>query len=224
MDELDPRRYQAEITARNVLNVVNTYKRAIGVAETPVPDAGVASERLNGVIDGVLRAWDNPDETPEQNHQQWMDSMLARGWTLGNLDEANKTHPALVPYAELPALYLVNDLLFLNVVQANKPVEISVTPIIAPVVSPDMTVVQTHTDDPTQADQIAAIQSTTEDNSVDSAPEQTETPVQDANAQAVAETPVGETPPATIDGVEQSAPLPVAEAPAVNPDGTPAQA
>lgn len=156
-EELDPRREQAEAVARTVLRVVNTYKRAIGVAETPVPDEGSASERLNGVIDGVFHAWDNPTETPEQNHQQWIDSMTSRGWILGALDETNKTHPALVPYAELPPAYLLNDALFINVVQANKPTELPVAPAFVPVVSPDMSIVPTHTDDPKQADQIAAV-------------------------------------------------------------------
>jgi len=39
----------------------------------------------------------------ENSHDLWAAQRLAQGWTLGpQRDDAQKTHPCLVPYAELP--------------------------------------------------------------------------------------------------------------------------
>lgn len=36
-------------------------------------------------------------------HEVWADSRLAEGWCYGEeRDDANKTHPCLIPYEELP--------------------------------------------------------------------------------------------------------------------------
>ena len=39
----------------------------------------------------------------ENTHDLWAAQRLAQGWTLGaQRDDAKKTHPCLVPYAQLP--------------------------------------------------------------------------------------------------------------------------
>jgi hypothetical protein len=41
--------------------------------------------------------------TPEEQHKRWMCEKLEDGWKHGEIkDAAAKTHPCLVPYAELP--------------------------------------------------------------------------------------------------------------------------
>lgn len=59
--------------------------------------------------------------TPEQSHEGWCDFRRAQGWVYGPVkDEATKTHPCLVPYAELPDHQKVKDSLFAAIVQALK--------------------------------------------------------------------------------------------------------
>jgi hypothetical protein len=42
--------------------------------------------------------------TPEQNHEHWLADKLAQGWSYGNIkDPEKKTHPCMVPWADLPA-------------------------------------------------------------------------------------------------------------------------
>lgn len=51
--------------------------------------------------------------TPEQLHESWTAAKVADGWVYGERkDPVNKTHPCLVPYAELPAAQKVKDALF----------------------------------------------------------------------------------------------------------------
>ncbi len=54
-------------------------------------------------VNGVMYHFENPDATPMQSHQCWMDEKLAKGWTWGPVkDEAKKQHPCIVPYSTLP--------------------------------------------------------------------------------------------------------------------------
>ena len=113
---------QAEKVARLVLEVVNTYKRAIGFPETPIPPIGETSERLQGVVQGVLREWVAPSQSAKENHDNWCAQMLNDGWGYGDvIDEEKKTHPALTQWDYVPLWYQCNDLIFLNIVHSNKP-------------------------------------------------------------------------------------------------------
>ncbi|MFD5208394.1 MULTISPECIES: RyR domain-containing protein [Streptomyces griseus group] len=68
-------------------------------------------------IDGVRQAQNGA--TAEQLHQSWCDFKTADGWVHGPAkDEAEKTHPCLVPYSELPAEQLRKDDLFAAIVAA----------------------------------------------------------------------------------------------------------
>jgi hypothetical protein len=55
--------------------------------------------------------------TPTEVHQEWIDLMKGNGWTRGTLNEHNKTHPLLVPYADLPANEQIRAVLFIAAVQ-----------------------------------------------------------------------------------------------------------
>ena len=56
---------------------------------------------------------------PEQSHALWMATRLAAGWVYGELkDEVARTHPCLVPYAELPQAQRAKDRLFIDCVRA----------------------------------------------------------------------------------------------------------
>lgn len=66
---------------------------------------------------GVDQALDGA--TPEQLHQAWSDHKRAEGWTYGPVKDADaRTHPCLVPYAQLPTEQRVKDDLFRAVVTA----------------------------------------------------------------------------------------------------------
>jgi ryanodine receptor 2 len=43
------------------------------------------------------------EKLAENNHDHWAQKRIDEGWTYGpNRDDTKKTHPDLVPYAELP--------------------------------------------------------------------------------------------------------------------------
>ena len=52
-------------------------------------------------------------KSPEELHGGWMEAYFAMGWTYGaNYDPAKKTHPDLVPYADLGQLERDKDSVF----------------------------------------------------------------------------------------------------------------
>ncbi len=57
--------------------------------------------------------------TPEDSHRSWMNQKLIDGWKFGPVkDEVQKTHPCMVPYAELPATQRAKDYIFKAVVDS----------------------------------------------------------------------------------------------------------
>jgi hypothetical protein len=59
---------------------------------------------------------------PEAQHDAWCKDKIAEGWRHGRSKDAEqKTHPCLVPYAQLPEFQKVKDRLFLAVVGALAP-------------------------------------------------------------------------------------------------------
>lgn len=74
-----------------------------------------------GVEAGVSFHLNNPDTTPEQSHEEWLKDKAANGWVYGDVkDLANKTHPNILPYAELPPEQCAKDHLFKAVVNLLK--------------------------------------------------------------------------------------------------------
>lgn len=70
---------------------------------------------------GVQFALDNPAATPEQQHQAWFDERVSQGWTKGAVkDTTLKTHPSLIPYAELSEGVRSKDAIFRAIVDAMK--------------------------------------------------------------------------------------------------------
>ena len=64
--------------------------------------------------------------SPSVSHENWMKQKLADGWVFGSAkDPDKKTHPALVPYEELPEEQKIKDYLFRAVVEAFHECEIS---------------------------------------------------------------------------------------------------
>jgi len=62
---------------------------------------------------GVRLIIENPTTGPEGQHQAWFEHKRAEGWTWGpSKDPKAKTHPCLVPYAQLPPWERAKDALF----------------------------------------------------------------------------------------------------------------
>lgn len=83
----------------------------------PWDEAG--DEQRASILAGVKLHTEKPEATPEQSHEQWMADKLAAGWKHGEKKDAKKkTHPCLLPYAELPAEQKAKDWIFRAVVHA----------------------------------------------------------------------------------------------------------
>lgn len=72
------------------------------------------SEHLTkSILDGVYFVLDNPNCTPEQQHNNWCYFKRADGWKYGpDKDFERKEHPCLVPYNELPEIQQRKDSVF----------------------------------------------------------------------------------------------------------------
>lgn len=70
-------------------------------------------------IKGVEFALANPEAPPSAQHAAWLKQKIEDGWVLGPVkDVEKKTHPAMVPYGDLPEPVKRKDLLFKAIVGA----------------------------------------------------------------------------------------------------------
>lgn len=104
-----------------IARICHEANRAIQIetgdeAVSPHWDDAPAWQR-ESAIEGVEKAIGGA--TPEQLHESWCDFKRADGWVYGDVKDADaKTHPCLVPYAELPADQIVKDAVFQAIVAA----------------------------------------------------------------------------------------------------------
>lgn len=71
-------------------------------------------------IDGVRFLIANPTATPRDSHNNWMQFKIADGWRTGPIkDKVAKTHPALVPYGDLPEWQRVKDDIYMAAVRTT---------------------------------------------------------------------------------------------------------
>lgn len=69
-------------------------------------------------VAGVQAIAADPNMTPEQSHESWMAQKEVDGWVYGEEKDAEaKTHPCMVPYAELPPEQRAKDYIFGAVVR-----------------------------------------------------------------------------------------------------------
>ena len=70
-------------------------------------------------INGVKFAVQNPNASPREQHEAWVQDKLADNWAYGPVKNAEKKkHPCLVPYDELPFEQKVKDYAFRGAVKA----------------------------------------------------------------------------------------------------------
>lgn len=104
--------------ARVAHNVNRAYCLSIG--DTSQPEwKDVPEWQRSSIIAGVEFTLANLDATPEESHASWMLFKAADGWVYGETkDPERKTHPAFLPYDQLPQEQRVKDYLFQAVVRS----------------------------------------------------------------------------------------------------------
>jgi hypothetical protein len=110
------------MTVEQIARVCHEANRAycltIGDASQQ-PWAAAEDWQRESACRGVVFKLGNPDATPEAQHEAWRLDKVADGWVYGTVkDPAKKTHPCLVPYAELPVAQRRKDALFAAIVTA----------------------------------------------------------------------------------------------------------
>lgn len=95
------------------------YCETIGDHSQPSWDLAPSWQRESAIA-GVQKHLAAP-LTPEQSHESWLEQKRADGWVYGpEKDPEKKTHPCMVPYADLPKEQRAKDHLFGAIVAALK--------------------------------------------------------------------------------------------------------
>jgi hypothetical protein len=76
----------------------------------------------DSACDGVIFLLRHRDATPEFSHANWLAHKRKEGWVYGPVkDPAAKTHPCMVPYADLPPEQRRKDDFFHAIVRSMQP-------------------------------------------------------------------------------------------------------
>lgn len=118
----------SDVTAEDIARVVHAANRELQIVQgDPVPSPPwdeAPDYQAREATAGVKEVMRNPDLTAEQSHELWVDRMRTDGWTYGEVkDPQQKTHPTLLPFAELPIEQQLKDRLFIAIVRALAPQE-----------------------------------------------------------------------------------------------------
>ena len=104
---------------KDIARVCHEANRALQIIQgDPAPHWEDAPEwQIASAIEGVARAIGG--DGPEQLHESWCDFKRQDGWRFGEVKDAGaKTHPCLVPYADLPDDQKIKDHVFAAIVTA----------------------------------------------------------------------------------------------------------
>jgi hypothetical protein len=75
----------------------------------------------DSAVEGVRAILGGATTTPEEQHQAWMKQKLSLGWTYGAVkDPIARTHPCLLPFADLPVEQQMKDTIFRAVVNGMR--------------------------------------------------------------------------------------------------------
>jgi hypothetical protein len=109
-----------EQIARNIYTVIRALNLEFG-KEYPEWDLATDDQQTT-FIDGVRFHLENPELTPKETHDWWMQDKAAKGWTYGPVkNEAAKQHPSMVPYEELSELERGKDVVFIELCRVLHP-------------------------------------------------------------------------------------------------------
>lgn len=109
------------LTIARIAHEVNrAYCEAIG-DHSQVSWKNAEQWQRDSAINGVTFSINNPNSTPEDQHEEWLNSKLKDGWIYGSIKNAEeKQHPCIMSYNNLPKEQKIKDALFLAVVNACK--------------------------------------------------------------------------------------------------------
>lgn len=119
-------KFDVEYAARVAHLVNRAYREAIG--EDPGPAwKDAPEEQVRSTFLGVINLMKNPDTTPEQSHESWLEEKRRQGWTWGPVKDAEKReHPCFLPYDRLDKEQRVKDHLFRAVVLHNLGMDVEI--------------------------------------------------------------------------------------------------
>lgn len=109
-----------ETIAEIAHNINRAYCLAMGDASQPKWE-DAPEWQISSAINGVKFHLANPDATPENSHEKWLEQKTAEGWKFGPVkNPETKEHPCFRPYSELPAEQRAKDYLFKAVVESMR--------------------------------------------------------------------------------------------------------
>ncbi len=108
---------------KQIASVCHEANRAITrvIGDVPLQPSWdkAPEEMIRSSVAGVVWRMDNPLAPAAAQHEKWMSDKLNDGWVHGAVkDSIAKTHPALVPYDELPPAVKKKDAVFTAIVLA----------------------------------------------------------------------------------------------------------
>lgn len=110
-----------EQIARVCHEAVRAYARSAGDHSIRSWRNSHAQIKESAII-GVQNVIANPNTTAKESHDLWVRVKKSQGWVYGpEKDAEEKTHPCIVPYAELSAFQRKKDDLFIAIVKALAP-------------------------------------------------------------------------------------------------------
>ena len=93
------------------------YCQAIG-DDSQVQWNDAPDRQKDSAINGVIFHLENPDSTPENSHESWLQQKASEGWKYGDVKDADKKeHPCFVPYNDLPVDQKAKDYIFRAIVK-----------------------------------------------------------------------------------------------------------
>lgn len=106
-----------------IARIVHEANRAFQIEHAAAKVSGpwdeVSDHTRRIVIDGVKGIL--AGDTPEASHERWRAAKAAKGWTWGPVkDDYKKTHPCMVPFADMLEHEKAKDRLFHAIVHAVK--------------------------------------------------------------------------------------------------------
>lgn len=112
-----------QVAAEEIARVVHAAQRELQIIlgdPWPAPPWDEAPDyQVRQATDSVAALLADPGRTPEQNHQGWAQRMRAAGWRYGPVkDTRARTHPCLVPFADLPEPEQRKNYLFIAITRA----------------------------------------------------------------------------------------------------------
>jgi len=103
------------LIAKVIHSANRAYNDAIGGKIQNLSWEEIREEERQGLIKAVISMIKEP-KTPETSHQAWCEARKAAGWTKDKVySQHRKTHPNLIPYAELSFEEQFKDHLFMGI-------------------------------------------------------------------------------------------------------------